>query len=178
MLFAYAIIRFSHDFAQLQNEVTCYMIRGSMRRGDSMTQFVIVIEDHMLDWRLCQICYPLEIKLLLLLLFDILSNNSSSSYTMFSWDVFYKCIPEISANKMDRDFIRCCRRSSDWSWDWNKATWDDVQSARPVTLDWYFWSYGPLKLKIVDFAIWSCPLCNWKTVQDTLMKLHTNIYQH
>ena len=41
-----------------------------------------------------------------------------------------------------------------------------------------FWSYGPLKLKIVDFAIWSCPLCNSKTVQDTFMKLHTNINQH
>ena len=37
---------------------------------------------------------------------------------------------------------------------------------------------GPLKLKIVDFAIWSCPLCNSKTFQDTFMKLHTNIYQH
>ena len=33
-----------------------------------MTQFVIVIDDHMLDWHFCQICYPLEIKLLLLLL--------------------------------------------------------------------------------------------------------------
>ena len=28
----------------------------------------LVIEDHMLDWHKCQICYPLEIKLLLLLL--------------------------------------------------------------------------------------------------------------
>ena len=28
----------------------------------------IVIEDNMLDWHICQICYPLEIKLLLLLL--------------------------------------------------------------------------------------------------------------
>ena len=28
---------------------------------------VTVIEDHMLDWHLCQICYPLEIKLLSLL---------------------------------------------------------------------------------------------------------------
>ena len=26
-----------------------------------------VIEDHMLDWHSCQICYPLEIKILLLL---------------------------------------------------------------------------------------------------------------
>ena len=42
----------------------------------------------------------------------------------------------------------------------------------------YFWSYGPLKLKIVDFAIWLCPLCNSKTLQDTFMKLHTNINQH
>ena len=53
-----------------------------------------------------------------------------------------------------------------------------MQSARTVTLDCYFLSYGPLKLKIVDFAIWSCPLCNSKTVQDTFMKLHTNINQH
>ena len=28
---------------------------------------VFVSEDHMLDWHSCQICYPLEIKLLLLL---------------------------------------------------------------------------------------------------------------
>ena len=27
-----------------------------------------VIQDHMLDWHLCQICFPLEMKLLLLLL--------------------------------------------------------------------------------------------------------------
>ena len=27
----------------------------------------LVIEDHMLDWHKCQLCYPLEIKLLLLL---------------------------------------------------------------------------------------------------------------
>ena len=26
-----------------------------------MTHFVIVIEDHMLDWHLCQICYPVNI---------------------------------------------------------------------------------------------------------------------
>ena len=38
--------------------------------------------------------------------------------------------------------------------------------------------FGPLKLKIVDFGIWSCPLRNSKTVQDTVMKLHTNINQH
>ena len=42
----------------------------------------------------------------------------------------------------------------------------------------YFWSYGPLKLKIVDFAVWSYSLCNSKTVQDTFMKLHININQH
>ena len=44
----------------------------------------------------------------------------------------------------------------------------------------YFWSYGPLELKIVDFAIWSCPLYlyNSKTVQGTFMELHTNINQH
>ena len=32
-----------------------------------------VIEDHMLDWHSCQIRYPLEIKLLLLLLLSLLS---------------------------------------------------------------------------------------------------------
>ena len=26
--------------------------------------YVFVSEDHMLDWHLCQICYPLEMKLL------------------------------------------------------------------------------------------------------------------
>ena len=41
-----------------------------------------------------------------------------------------------------------------------------------------FWSCDPLKLKIVDFAIWLCPLCNSKTIQVTFMKLHTNINQH
>ena len=30
--------------------------------------YVFVFEDHMLDWHSCQMCYPLEIKLLLLLL--------------------------------------------------------------------------------------------------------------
>ena len=25
--------------------------------------YIFVIEDHMLDWHSCQICYPLEIKL-------------------------------------------------------------------------------------------------------------------
>ena len=29
--------------------------------------FVLVSEDHMLDWHSCQICYPLEIKVLLLI---------------------------------------------------------------------------------------------------------------
>ena len=33
-----------------------------------MAQPVTVIEDHMIDWHVCQTCYALEIKLLLLLL--------------------------------------------------------------------------------------------------------------
>ena len=34
--------------------------------------YVFVSEDHMLDWHSCQICYPLEIKLLLLIANNIL----------------------------------------------------------------------------------------------------------
>ena len=38
---------------------------------------IFVIEDHMLDWHTCQICYPLKIKLSLLLLLP--SNSSGGS---------------------------------------------------------------------------------------------------
>ena len=34
--------------------------------------YVFVSDDHMLDWHSCQICDPLEIKLLLLLLLSLL----------------------------------------------------------------------------------------------------------
>ena len=38
-----------------------------------------VTEDHMLDWHKCQICYPLEIKLLLLeLLGEEIYNNQNN----------------------------------------------------------------------------------------------------
>ena len=33
--------------------------------------YVFVFEDHMLDWHSCQICYPLELKLLLLIKMEI-----------------------------------------------------------------------------------------------------------
>ena len=38
------------------NNFHCFVIIKRMR--------VFVFEDHMLDWHSCQICYPLEIKLL------------------------------------------------------------------------------------------------------------------
>ena len=34
------------------------------KREICLSMYVFVAEDHMLDWHLCQICYPLEIKLL------------------------------------------------------------------------------------------------------------------
>ena len=34
------------------------------KRGIRLCMYVFVSEDHMLDWHSCQICYPLEIKLL------------------------------------------------------------------------------------------------------------------
>ena len=40
------------------NTFHCFVIVKGMH--------VFVFEDHMLDWHSCQICYPLEIKLLLL----------------------------------------------------------------------------------------------------------------
>ena len=33
------------------------------KRGICLSMYVFVSEDHMLDWHLCQICYPLEMKL-------------------------------------------------------------------------------------------------------------------
>ena len=39
------------------NNFHCFVIIKSM--------YVFVSENHMLDWQWCQICYPLEIKLLL-----------------------------------------------------------------------------------------------------------------
>ena len=41
------------------NNFHCFVIIKRMH--------VFVFEDHMLDWHSCQICYPLEIKLLFLL---------------------------------------------------------------------------------------------------------------
>ena len=34
------------------------------KREICLSMYVFVSEDHMLDWHLCQICYPLEMKLL------------------------------------------------------------------------------------------------------------------
>ena len=45
----------------------------------------------------------------------------------------------------------------------------------------YFWSYGPLKLKIVDFAIWLYPLCNFKLLKISSWKfiqILNNIRRH
>ena len=42
----------------------------------------------------------------------------------------------------------------------------------------YFLSYVPLKFVISSSVTKSCLLYNFKTVQDILMKLNTNINQH
>ena len=47
------------------NNFHCFVIIKRMRSFKSL--YVFVFEDNMLVWHSCQICYPLEIKLLLLL---------------------------------------------------------------------------------------------------------------
>ena len=53
-----------------------------------------------------------------------------------------------------------------------------MQSARTITLNMYFFCYVPLKFVISSSVTKSCPLYNFKTVQDIFMKLYTNINQH
>ena len=53
-----------------------------------------------------------------------------------------------------------------------------MQSARTLTLEYVFFSYVPLKFVISSSVTKSCPLYNFKTVQDIFMKLYTNITQH
>ena len=53
------------------NNFHCFVIIKRM--------YVFVFEDHMLDWHSCQICYPLEIKLLILLL---------HAPALYFWEVF------------------------------------------------------------------------------------------
>ena len=54
-----------------------------------------------------------------------------------------------------------------------------MQSARTITLEYvFFLSYVPLKFVISSSVTKSCPLYNFKTIQDIFMKLHTNINQH
>ena len=45
------------ETGQIVNNFHCFVIIKCM--------YVFVSENHMLDWQWCQICYPLEIKLLL-----------------------------------------------------------------------------------------------------------------
>ena len=45
------------------NNYTCM----SVHFYNIMLTLILLIKDHMLDWQLCRICNPLEIKLLLLL---------------------------------------------------------------------------------------------------------------
>ena len=53
-----------------------------------------------------------------------------------------------------------------------------MQSARTIILDLYFFlSYVPLKFVISSSVTQSCPLYNFKTTQDIVMKRHTNIDQ-
>ena len=44
-----------------------------------------------------------------------------------------------------------------------------MQSARTITLEYVFFSYIPLKFVISSSVTKSCPLYNFKTVQDTFM---------
>ena len=53
-----------------------------------------------------------------------------------------------------------------------------MQSARTITLEYVFFELVPLKFVISSSVTKSCPLYNFKTVQDIFMKLHTNINQH
>ena len=59
-----------------------------------------------------------------------------------------------------------------------KATWDDLQSARIVTLDSIFLELWPFEIENSRFCDMVVSLCNPKTVQATVMKLHININQH
>ena len=34
-----------------------------------------------------------------------------------------------------------------------------------------FWTYGPLKLKIVDSMIWLCPICSLKNILDIFIQI-------
>ena len=52
-----------------------------------------------------------------------------------------------------------------------------MQNTRTITIA-YFWSYGPLKWKIAEFAFQSGLLCNLEIVEDIMMKLHKFINQH
>ena len=53
-----------------------------------------------------------------------------------------------------------------------------MQSSRTITLEYVLLSYIPLKFVISSSMTKSWPLYNFKTVQDTFMKLYTNINQH
>ena len=53
-----------------------------------------------------------------------------------------------------------------------------MQSARIITPEYVFFNYVPLKFVISSSVTKSCPLYNFKTVQDVFMKLHTNINQY
>ena len=53
-----------------------------------------------------------------------------------------------------------------------------MQSARTITLEYVFFSYVPLKFIIRSFVTKSCPLYNFKSFQDIVMKLYTNINQY
>ena len=47
------------------------MVENGGRGGYNMAEKPIdmyLIEDHMLDWHSCQICYPLEIKIIIIII--------------------------------------------------------------------------------------------------------------
>ena len=65
------IVRFYSIFDHLYGDLTCsvHTVNNFHCSVIIKRMYVFVSEDHMLDWHPCQICYPLEIKLLLLSLF-------------------------------------------------------------------------------------------------------------
>ena len=51
-----------------------------------------------------------------------------------------------------------------------------MQSARTITLEYVFFELCPFEVS--SSVTKSCPLYNFKTIQDIFMKLFTNINQH
>ena len=72
-LAAYSMYGDLTSSVQTVNNFHCFVIIKRMH--------VFVFEDHMLDWDSCQICYPLEIKSLLLHCSKLLMKFICTSYS-------------------------------------------------------------------------------------------------